>query len=141
VNLKPEEWGWKIVKDKLAPIQMTVKPGPEFLMAVIRCQCTSKSMCSSRLCSCVKNQLKCIAACGNCHGVDCANADDTNKVLQVTDNDELSIDSCELTDVIMNSDGLWYEREEDVYDDGSGCEFVFDSQVEAQIAMSMEEVL
>jgi hypothetical protein len=64
VNLNPEDWGWKMSKDKLTPIQMTVKPGPDILMAVIRCQCSRKGMCSSRLCSCVKNGLKCIAACG-----------------------------------------------------------------------------
>jgi hypothetical protein len=59
----------------------------------------------------------------------------------MTENEDLSVDSCEVTDVIMNDDGLWYDREEDVYDDGSGCEFIFDSQLEAEIAMSMEEVV
>jgi hypothetical protein len=80
VNLKAEEWGWKIQQEKLIPIQMTVKPGPDFLMSVIRCNCSSKGKCSSRQCSCVKNKLKCIAACGSCHGMDCANADDVNQI-------------------------------------------------------------
>jgi hypothetical protein len=49
---------------------------------------------------CVKNKLKCIAACGKCHGVECANADETSKVLEVTDTEDLTVETCELTDVM-----------------------------------------
>jgi hypothetical protein len=44
----------------------------------------------------------------------------------------------------MTDEDLVVDREEDVYEeteDGSGCEFFFDSQVEAELAMSLEEVV
>jgi hypothetical protein len=65
------------------------------------------------------------------------------KLLDDSCTDDLSIDTNELTDV-MESDQLLFEREEDFYesyDDGSACEFIFDSQVEAELATYMEEVV
>ena len=34
---------------------------------------TSKNQCGTNVCSCKKNGLKCMSACGGCHGEDCNN--------------------------------------------------------------------
>ena len=48
---------------------------PDELMRVIRCNCkiTSRNPCGSNLCSCRQNGLSCVAACGECKGVNCNN--------------------------------------------------------------------
>jgi cellobiose-specific phosphotransferase system component IIA len=74
-TLLPTDWGWHLKGSSLFPIPMQQQPGPPELMKVIFCNCKSDKPCSSQLCTCRKNNLKCIVACGHCHGVDCANAD------------------------------------------------------------------
>ena len=48
---------------------------PPEILKVIRCNCKLKarSPCSSNLCSCRQNGLSCVAACGECRGMNCAN--------------------------------------------------------------------
>ena len=62
-------------RQQTASVPMQCQPGPPELMKVICCNCKSVQPCSSQLCSCRKNGLKCISACGHCHGVDCHNAE------------------------------------------------------------------
>ena len=44
---------------------------PDDLLQVIRCNCklTSRNPCGSNLCSCRRNGLKCVPACGDCRGL------------------------------------------------------------------------
>lgn len=75
VALDPLEWGWKMENDKLCPVTTDKPVAPDNLLKVIRCKCkkTSKNQCGSNICTCRKHGLKCVAACGGCHGEDCNN--------------------------------------------------------------------
>jgi hypothetical protein len=85
-GINPTDWGWKAELDKLIPIQIDGEVAPGNVLKVVRCNC--KSNCSSSMCSCRKHGLKCVTACGQCHGYDCSN------VANVTvDNDADSSDS------------------------------------------------
>ena len=48
------------------------------LLKFVRCKCklTSKNPCSPNICSCRKNGLKCVTACGDCHGEGCSNSEE-----------------------------------------------------------------
>ena len=61
----PTDWGWKIDSGKCTPISTTLAPAPQELLNFIRCNCkpTSRDPCSTNVCSCRKNTLKCVAAC------------------------------------------------------------------------------
>ena len=76
INHATSDWGWFLSGKSLKPIPMMQQPGPPSLMKVVQCSCTTN--CRTRHCSCLKNNLKCISACGNCHGVDCDNSDLTD---------------------------------------------------------------
>ena len=75
--LAPTEWGWGVQNDLMEPIKADLEPAPEWLLNVIRCNCkqTTRKPCGSRLCSCRKNGLHCVPACGGCHGEGCKNAE------------------------------------------------------------------
>ena len=77
--LTPTEWGFKSVEKpkKIEPIMTDLDAAPEWLLKVVRCNCktTSRRPCSSKLCSCRRNGLYCVAACGECHGEGCENAE------------------------------------------------------------------
>ena len=70
MNLNHENWGWKVDNGTFTPIR-TMKPvAPDNILKVIRCKCKSASInqCGTNLCSCRKNGLNCMSACGECHG-------------------------------------------------------------------------
>ena len=48
---------------------------PSDLLKVIRCNCkiSLRNPCGSGLCSCRTNSLSCVAACGDCKGINCSN--------------------------------------------------------------------
>ena len=71
----PLKWGWQLENDKLVPVMTDSEAGPSEILNLIRCKCkmTSRSPCGTSLCSCRKNGLKCVSACGGCHGVSCHN--------------------------------------------------------------------
>ena len=73
--LLPIEWGWCIDGDNLVPIKTDLEPAPAELLQYIRCKykTISRNTCGTRLCSCRRNGLKCVAACGNCRGQECEN--------------------------------------------------------------------
>lgn len=60
---------------RFEPIDTTLEPGPPELLNVIRCNCklSTKTPCGKGNCSYRKNGLSCVAACGHCHGNNCAN--------------------------------------------------------------------
>ena len=78
LNLPPIDWGWKetIHRNKkfLTPITTTKPIAPENILKVIRCKCKSKKrQCETNVCTCRKNGIKCMAACGGCRGENCSN--------------------------------------------------------------------
>ncbi|XP_066914872.1 uncharacterized protein [Clytia hemisphaerica] len=77
--LIPTEWGFKSVEkpNKIEPIMTDLDAAPEWLLKVVRCNCktSSRRPCSSNLCSCRRNGLYCVAACGGCHGEGCENSE------------------------------------------------------------------
>ena len=73
--LLAEDWGWKMVENKLRPIKVDIEVAPERLLKVVRCKCksTSKNQCRSNVCSCRKHGLQCTSACGEYFGGNCFN--------------------------------------------------------------------
>ena len=51
---------------------------PDSLLKFVRCKCklSSTNPCSTNVCSCHKNGIKCVTACGDCHGEGCSNSED-----------------------------------------------------------------
>lgn len=76
VNLEPTDSGWKKDNQVFVPVSTKKEAGPQDILKVVRfkCKSTSRNQCGTALCTCRKNGLKCVAACGDCHGIDCRNA-------------------------------------------------------------------
>ena len=74
-KLDPTAWGWKFDGVCLVPIPTDKDAAPSNILKVIRCKCKSstKNQCGTNVCSCKKHGLKCMSACGGCHGEDCKN--------------------------------------------------------------------
>ncbi|XP_065911780.1 uncharacterized protein [Dysidea avara] len=74
----PEEWGWRLDGTRLNPVMTDLPAAPETLLKFVRCKCkpSSRNPCGTNACSCRKNGLKCVTACGDCRGVNCKNTDD-----------------------------------------------------------------
>ena len=74
-GLDPALWGWTLSDSCYSPIKTTKDPAPSDVLSLISCNCkmSSKSPCSSNRCSCRKNGIWCMAACGHCHGDGCDN--------------------------------------------------------------------
>ncbi len=77
-DLDPQQWGWKLDGTVLVPIMTDLAAAPESLLKFVRCKCklTSRSPCGTNLCSCRKNGLKCVTACGDCRGESCKNSEE-----------------------------------------------------------------
>ena len=75
--LEPCDWGWFTNNGKLFPTMTDQEPAPASLLNYIRCNCklTSKNTCGTNLCSCRRNGLKCVRACGECRGMNCNNVE------------------------------------------------------------------
>jgi len=121
-NIEPTEWGWKNEGGRLTPIATDLEPAPEDLLKVIRCNCKSSAanQCFTNLCTCRKNGLHCIAACGNCHGQSCWNAPPPVAECDDDDDDDVVADEVpdEIADedvnVVCYDDDLVWEQEETV---------------------------
>jgi hypothetical protein len=76
-NINAIDWGWVLEEGKLKPLSTDLEPAPADLLKVIRCGCksSSKNPCSTNLCTCRRNGLHCVSACGDCHGDVCMNAE------------------------------------------------------------------
>jgi hypothetical protein len=74
----PKLWAWLLKDNKLWPIKMDIPPAPENILKFIRCNCklSSRNPCGTNQCSCRKNDLKCVPACGDCHGNGCHNEEE-----------------------------------------------------------------
>ena len=94
-DLDPEKWGWKLYDSALTPVMTDQEVAPESLLKFIRCKCkvSSRNPCGTNICSCRKNGLKCVTACGDCRGENCKNAEEL--ILDVSELDNTSIDMVE----------------------------------------------
>ena len=74
----PKQWGWKLEGSVFTPIMTDLHAAPDSLLKFVRCKCklSSKNPCSTNICSCRKNGLKCVTACGDCHGEGCNNSEE-----------------------------------------------------------------
>ncbi|KAK6192248.1 hypothetical protein SNE40_003750 [Patella caerulea] len=74
--LDPLLWGWKMVDGQFRPVPTDLPPAPDNVLNFIRCKCKStQNLCGTNHCTCKKNGMKCVAACGGCHGESCKNAE------------------------------------------------------------------
>ena len=73
-SLDLEEWGWTTRNGENFPVYTREPVAPEELLKFVRCNCKleTKDPCSEN-CSCRRNGLHCVAACGNCCGEGCTN--------------------------------------------------------------------
>ena len=57
------------------------------ILNVVRCNChvNSKNPCGGSRCSCHSNGLHCVAACGDCRGMECENCDNCETSIADTD--------------------------------------------------------
>ena len=91
-SLDPTEYGWTYNGVSFEPIGSLAEIAPESLIKFISCNCnidTNGPSCNNYRCTCRKYGLKCIPACGNCHGLECENSK-TNATEQDSDEDEYS---------------------------------------------------
>ena len=65
-DLETTEWGWKVVGQKFQPITTDLPAAPPELLQFVRCMC--KSGCNTLKCTCLKHELECTSACGECKG-------------------------------------------------------------------------
>ena len=95
-DLDPQQWGWKLNGAVLTPVMTDKEVAPESLLKFVRCKCkvSSRNTCGSNICSCRKNGLKCVTACGDCRGENCKNAEEV--IFNVTEDnidiEEVTID-------------------------------------------------
>ena len=93
-DLNPQQWGWRFDGGVLIPITTELDAAPDRLLKLVRCKCklTSKNPYGSNMCSCRKNGLKCVTACGDCQGENCKNSE------EVEENDciDEEISNCQL---------------------------------------------
>ncbi len=70
------------------PILTDIDPAPDKLLNFVQCKCkvSSRNPCGTNLCSCRKNKLKCLSACGDCRGENCMNCEET--VLEIVNSDD-----------------------------------------------------
>ncbi|KAK0155278.1 hypothetical protein N1851_002375 [Merluccius polli] len=65
------EYGWKQGKHGYEPVPTTDPMAPDYLLKLVSCNCAGD--CGTLRCCCKKQGVKCISACGNCHGNSCQN--------------------------------------------------------------------
>lgn len=71
MSLDPSEYGWALGVRGYEPVPTVDPMAPDELLQFTSCNCSGD--CSNRRCSCKKNGVKCISACGSCKGITCKN--------------------------------------------------------------------
>lgn len=71
MSLDPIDYGWILGVRGYEPIPTLDPMAPVELLQFTCCNCNGD--CCNRRCSCKKNDVKCISACGNCKGISCKN--------------------------------------------------------------------
>ena len=73
MHFDPLKYGWRLSEDnKFEPIPSLEPIAPQELLEFIHCKCHNN--CKNLRCSCRKNGLRCISACGICQGTACQNS-------------------------------------------------------------------
>ena len=67
----PCQFGFALKCNAYKAIPNMQATAPADLLKLISCQC--EGICDTLRCGCRKNNVKCISACGYCHGVTCKN--------------------------------------------------------------------
>ena len=93
-SLDPEVFGWIKKKDIYSPVATVGPIAPEQLRKFISCGC--QTGCKNNMCSCVKNNLKCVSACSGCNGLSCENCEQVGPAMFDDDDD------------IMFEEWLWF---------------------------------
>lgn len=65
------DYGWKLGDQGYEPVPLTEPIAPDYLLKFVSCNCMGD--CTTLRCSCKKQGVKCISACGNCYGSTCQN--------------------------------------------------------------------
>ena len=81
-SLNPSLYGWVKSSQTFEPVGFEGEIAPAALLNFTACNCKTDnpdSACNSNRCSCRRMGLSCLAACGNCHGVNCQNSGSTNR--------------------------------------------------------------
>ena len=71
MSLNHCDYGWTLGVHGYQPVPTLDPMAPENLLKFVSCNCHED--CSSRRCTCKKNGVMCIPACGVCKGITCAN--------------------------------------------------------------------
>ena len=76
--LDPKLLGWKLEGSAFTPVMTDMNTAQDSLLKIIqyKYKLSSKNPCGSNICSCHKNGLKCVTACGDCTGDGCKNAEE-----------------------------------------------------------------
>ena len=76
----------------LTPVLTDLDAAPESLLKFVRCNCklSTRSPCGNNSCSCREHGLKCVAACGDCRGESCQNAEEI--ILDAEDTSDNDVD-------------------------------------------------
>lgn len=72
MSLNPCDFGWTLGVHGFEPIPTLHPMAPDKLLKLTSCNCHGD--CSNRRCSCKKNGVTCISACGVCAGIACKNS-------------------------------------------------------------------
>ena len=74
----------------MCPVTTDNPAAPDELLNVVCCKCklSSQRPCTTKLCSCMKHGLSCVAACKHCNGEQCLNSEVHNSVGGSDDDDE-----------------------------------------------------
>ena len=76
-DVDPIGRGWELqeASNTLIPVMTNMQMAPDGLIKTVFCNCKfGERQCMSNICSCRKNGLKCISACGICEGKECCNS-------------------------------------------------------------------
>ncbi|KAJ4933951.1 hypothetical protein JOQ06_006759, partial [Pogonophryne albipinna] len=71
MSLNPSDYGWTLGVHGYEPVPTLDPMAPEELLQFTSCNCNGD--CSNRRCSCKRNGVKCISACGVCKRISCKN--------------------------------------------------------------------
>ena len=71
-DLKPEDWGWYAHDGRLMPLQTDKPAAPSEILDIICYNCTND--CSTKRCTCCKNDLHYTPVCGEFCSVSCTNS-------------------------------------------------------------------
>ena len=71
-SLNPNDYGWTLGEHGYEPVPTLYPMAPEGLLKFTSCNCHGG--CGNLQCSCKKNGVMCISACGVCKGITCINS-------------------------------------------------------------------